>query len=85
MRCVNLDQLHLAVMNGLMHKVLTEIDVLGSLSSSNHVISPLNACGVVFIDRSVWVLWEAHVLEEVAEVDYLDGHLRCCVIFCLFC
>ena len=91
MRCVNLDklELHLAILDGLIRKVLTvqvtEIDVLGLLSSSNDVISPLDACCVVFIDRGVWVLWEVNVFEEVAEVDYLDGHRRCCVIFCLCC
>ncbi len=82
MTCVNLDQSHLAVLDGLMHEVLLEIDVLDSLSSSDHEISPLDACGAVLIDRGVW---EPHVLEEVAEVDYIDGYLRCCVIFCLCC
>ncbi len=64
MRCVNLDQLHLAVLDGLMHKVLTEIDLLGSLSSSNHLISPFDACGVVFIDRGVWVICPVVELQD---------------------
>ncbi len=63
MRCVNLDQLHLAVLDGLMRKVIPEIDVLSSLSSSDHVISPLDTRGVVLIDRGVWVLGKEHVLE----------------------
>ncbi len=58
-----------------MHKVLTEIDVLASLSSSYYMISPLNACCVVFIDRGVWVLWEAHVFCS------FDLHCTMCLLY----
>ncbi len=61
----------------------------GTLPSSNRVVSPLDAGGVVLVHRSVWVLTKSHVLEEVAKVYHeevakvyhityrLDGHLGC--------
>ncbi len=87
MGCVDLEQSHLAVLDCLVHKVLAEIDVLSALSTSDHVISPLDACDVVLVDRGVWIFRKAHVFEEVAdsEVDHLDDHFGCCVVLCLCC
>jgi hypothetical protein len=74
-----LDQTHLAVLDGLVREVLAGVDVLGALPSSDHVVFPVDADGVVLIHQSVWVLGEAHALsialEEVAQVNHLDGHL----------
>ncbi len=58
---VDLDQSHLAVLDGLMREVLADVDVFGAFPCSDHMVSPLDAGGVVFVhrirDQSVWGLW----------------------------
>jgi hypothetical protein len=72
-----------AVLDRLVCEVLADINVLGTLTSPNHMISPLDARRVVLEHRSVVRLAKLHVGQEGAEVDDLDSHLRCLVVFCL--
>ncbi len=50
-----------------MREVLAGVDAFGALPSSDDsdAVTPLDAGGVVFVHRSVWVLRKTHVLEEV--------------------
>jgi hypothetical protein len=78
---VNLDQTHLPVLYGLVRKMLADIDVLGPLAPPDHMVPPLDARRVVLVYWRVWLLPETHVLEKVPQVDDLDCHLRCCIVF----
>ncbi len=84
MRYANIDQTHPTVLDGFMRKVLVGVDVFCAFSTSDHVVSPFDARCVVLtiVHLSVWVLGnlKAHVLEDVAEVNNLNGHLGCCIV-----
>ncbi len=58
-----------------MGEVLADVDVLGTLASPDHVVSPLDARRVVIVHRGVGLLGEAHVGQQVVEVYDLYGHL----------
>jgi hypothetical protein len=70
------NQRHMAILDHLMSKVLPVVDVLRTLSTTNDVISPLNACGVVLIHRSRGRSGEAHVLAEMTKVQNLRRRRR---------
>jgi hypothetical protein len=74
---------HVAVLDRLMCEVLADINALGTLTSPNHMICPLDARHVVLEHRSVVLLAKLHVSQEGTEVDDLDSHLRYPVILCL--
>ena len=42
----------MAVLNHFVSEVLADIDVLGTLASADNMVSPFDACRVVFIDSS---------------------------------
>ena len=42
-----------ASLDHFMHKVLADVNVLGTLASADDVISPFDACCIVFMDGSV--------------------------------
>jgi hypothetical protein len=66
-----------------MGEVLADVDVLGTLASADHVVSPLDASSVVLVHRGVGLLGEAHVGQQVVEVDDLKGHLGGGIVLCL--
>ena len=66
---VDLDEPHLLPLDHFMGEVLADVDVLGTLASADHVVSPLDARRVVLVHRGVGLG------QQVAEVDDLDGHL----------
>ncbi len=78
---VNFDQTHLQVLYGLVGKMLSDIDVLGPLAAPDHMGTPLDSRRVVLVHWRVWLLPETHVLEKVTQVDDLDCHLQCRVVF----
>jgi hypothetical protein len=80
---VDLDQTPHMILDGFMHEMLSEDDVLGSLTATDDVVAPFNVPSVVFIHRGVGCLRKSRVLEEVAEVCDLNSHLRGCMVFCL--
>ena len=58
-------------LNDLVGGVLPDVDVLGSLSSADDVVIPLDAGRVDFVDRRGRRLGESHTLEELAVVQDL--------------
>ena len=78
----NFDESHVPVLNSLMGKMLADVDVLGTLASADDVVSSFDACRVVFIDWSIIVWFETHIVEQIAKVDNLDRHFGSRVIFC---
>ncbi len=64
-------ELHLAILDDLVSKVLPGVDVLGSLPSTNDIVTPLDARRVIFVDRRWRRLGEPHTLEVLAEVQDL--------------
>ena len=65
-------------------EVLADVDVLGTLASADDMVSPFDACRVVFIlvDRSIIALREAHIVQQITKVDYLNCYFRSSIIFC---
>ena len=57
----------MTVLDHLMSEVLPDINVLRTLSTTNDVVSPLDARSVVLIHRSRGSLGEAHAVEEVTK------------------
>jgi hypothetical protein len=62
---VDFDQVHHPILDGFMRKMLAEVNVLGAFPSSDDVVAPFDARGVVLVHGGVWGLRESHVLEEV--------------------
>jgi hypothetical protein len=46
--------------------MLAEVNVLGAFPSSDDVVAPFDARGVVLVHGGGWGLRESHVLEEVS-------------------
>ena len=57
-----------SILDGLMSKVLANIDVLGSLAAADNIVSPSNACCVVLVHRRRAILGESQVLGQSPEV-----------------
>ncbi len=68
-------QTHVSVLDCLTGEVLADVDVLRPLASPDDMVRPLDARCVVLVHHSVVDLREAHVAQEIAEVDDLDGNL----------
>jgi hypothetical protein len=66
-----------------MGEVLADVDVPRPQASPNDIVRPLDALCVVLVHHFAFDLREAHVVHEIAEVDDLNGHLRCRVVLCL--
>ena len=80
---IDADQLHLAILDYFAGEVLSDVDVLGALASTDDVVTPLDARSVVLVHRSWSLLGEAHGLEKVAKVQDLSSLRRDGVVFCL--
>ena len=80
---VDANQLHLASLDHFVGEVLPNVDVLGALTSTDDVVSPLDARSVVLVHRSRARLGKAHGLEKVAKVQDLRSLRRGGVVFCL--
>ena len=80
---IDADQLHLAILDHFAGEVLSDVDVLGALASTDDAVTPLDARSVVLVHRSRAPLGKAHRLEKVAEVQDLSSLRRDGVVFCL--
>ena len=75
----------MAVLDRLMRKMLADVDMLRTLSSTDDVVAPFDASVVILVHRGVAIWLEAHTNEERAKIDDLHCHSRCRVVFCLGC
>ena len=48
-----------------------DVDVLSTLASADDVVSPFDACRVVFVDWGIIVWFETHIVERIAKIDNL--------------
>ncbi len=71
------------VLNHFVSEVLADVDVLGTFSSANNMVSTFNACSVVFINQSIVILQDAHIVQQITKVYYLNCYFGSRVIFCL--
>ena len=81
----NFDESHVSILNSLMSKMLADVDVLSTFASADNVVSPFNACCVVFIDWGIIIWFETHVVEQIAKVDDLDRHFGSSILFGFGC
>ncbi len=65
-------QLHLSVSNHFMSKVLTDVNVLGSIPSANDVVAPLDAHCVVLVRWCGRLLSEAKSFQKSSEIQNLS-------------
>ncbi len=63
------DQFHGAILDHFVGEVLPNVNVLGTLPSTDDVASPLEACSVVLVHRKSGRVSKAHAFGEVAKVD----------------
>ncbi len=64
----------MTILNHFVSEVLADVDVLGTFSSADDMVSPFDACCVVFIDESIIVLQEAHIVQQIMKVYYLNRY-----------
>ena len=74
----------MTVLNHFVGEVFANVDVLGTLTSADDMVSPLDAGRVVFIDWRIIALREAHIAQSSAKIDDFDCHFGTSVVFC-FC
>ncbi len=68
---------HIAALDDLVREVLPDVNVLGPLTSSNDVVAPLDARGVVLEHLGGVLLSEAESLEEASEIQDVHACCRC--------
>ncbi len=72
-------QTRVSVLDCLMGEVLADVDVLRTFASPIDMVRLLDACSIkgvfVLVHCGAIDLREAHVAQEIVEVDDLDGHL----------
>ena len=62
-----------SILDGLVSKVLADINLLGSLAAADNIVSLFNACCVVLVHRRRAILGESQVLRQSPEVGTLLG------------
>ena len=86
--CRILAHKHLAILNDLVCEVLPNVDVLGSLTAADDVVTPFNTRRVVLVYRGRLPLPESKSAQKVSEVQDLTARSRCrvvlAVVFCIF-
>ncbi len=60
-----------------MGEVLLNVDVLGSFTSADDVVAPLDARGVVLVYRGGLLLLESETVQESPEVQNLTASSLC--------
>jgi hypothetical protein len=71
----------MSVLDHFMGEVLADVDVLSTLTSADYVISPFDACRIIFVDGRVIGLLKSHILKQIAKVNDFDRNLGSCIIF----
>ena len=62
----NLLQRHMTILDSLIREMLADINMLSALTTSDDVVSPLDACSIVFVHRRGAVLRESRVAEQLS-------------------
>ncbi len=65
------DQLDMTILDHIMSEVLPDVNVLHTLSTTNDVVSPLDAHSVVLVHQSRVRLGEANAFDEITKVQNL--------------
>ena len=73
----------MSILNGLMRKMLADVDVLCSLSPTDDVVAPLDARSVVLVDRRISCRRKLHGGEKLTKVDYFDSSTRSRIVLSL--
>ena len=74
------DELEMSILNGLMCEMLPDVNVLGTLASTDDVVTPFDARCVVLEHRSGCGRCESQPPEKVAKINHLDSRCRCGVV-----
>ena len=64
-----------------MRTVLPDVDMLCSLSSTDDVVAPFDACVAVLVYRSIPLRYKAHANGMRAKMDEFHCHSRCRMVF----
>ena len=77
LRGVDSNHTQVAILDSFMGEVLPDVDVLGALSASNNIVTPLDASVVVLIDRGPGFWYKPHAPQEISEINYLNSRRGC--------
>ncbi len=77
LRGVHSNQAQVSILDRLMGEVLSDVDVLGTLSASDDVVAPLKTSVIVFVDRSPRLWCKTHAPQEVSEINHLNSRSGC--------
>ncbi len=62
----NFDESHVPILNSLMSKMFSDVDVLATLASADNMVFPFDARHIILVDWGGIVWCEAHVVEQIA-------------------
>ncbi len=71
------DQQHLTILDDFVGEVLPDVYVLGTFPSAKHIVTPLDARGVVLVYWSRPLLRESETVQKISEIQYLAASQRC--------
>ena len=77
LRSVDSNQAQVSILDRLVGKVLSDVDVLGTFSASDNVVAPFNAGIVVLVDRGPGLWRKPHAPQEVPEINHLNSRRGC--------
>ena len=77
------EQAEMSVLNGLMRKMLADVDALCTLSPTNVVIVPLDARSVVLVDRRISCRRKTHAGEKITKINDFDSSTRSRIVLSL--
>jgi hypothetical protein len=77
LRGADLNQAQVSILDGFMSKVLADVHVLCTFSTSHDDVAPLNAGIVILVDRGPGFGSKTHIPQERSEVDYFDSRIGC--------
>ncbi len=76
-------QTEVSELDGLVRKVLANVDVLGTFSPADDIVAPLDTRSVVLVDRRISCRRKGHGGEKLTKVDYLDSGARSRIVLSL--
>ncbi len=73
----NLDQPHRALLDDFVGEVLLDVDVLGDFTSTDDVVTPVNARGVILEYRDRLLLLESKTVQKSPEIQDFTASSQC--------